>query len=129
MIDKDSLTRQIQIDLITGEPNHIIDLFNSIWDQIIIMETNVFHKHGEEIIYYINVDGKKYWIFFRDDNNYKFWINSQLCNQLASLCDLDFVGSRVIPKILIECIFNGNIKRDQIATINAENSQISNVLI
>ena len=70
------MIRQLQIDLITNDYNPIIYWFdNNIWSNIKIMEVDVLHKNGGELIYYIVIDNIKKWIFYRNDEFDKF-----LCN-------------------------------------------------
>ncbi len=79
MINIDSIIRLLKIDLITGEPNPIIDCFNEWWSGLIVIETDVYHDQGGEFIYYYNIipehprGATKQVMFYRDDNNHSFW--------------------------------------------------------
>lgn len=63
--------RDIKIDLLTGNNNKIVDLFNQITDGVEILRCNVYGDHGKEFIYHKN--GK--WFFYQDCKNDKFWCN------------------------------------------------------
>lgn len=97
--DSYALIRQIRIDLITGESNHIVDWFNGIWHQIIIVEVNVYHSRGCEFIYYKYIDNKKICIFYQDSND-DFWCNHEQYWKLFPIED-NFTIS-LITKILID---------------------------
>lgn len=64
--------RDIKLDLLFGNDNEIINLFNEITDGIEIVNTNVYNEDGLEFIYH--KDGK--WIFFQDAKNGKFWCSN-----------------------------------------------------
>jgi len=63
--------RDIKIDMVTGNQNPIIELFNQITDGVVIINCEVYNKEGMEFIYH--KDGE--WIFFQDLKNEKFWCN------------------------------------------------------
>ena len=73
--------RDIKIDLLMGNQNPSIDLFNQITDGIQIICCDVYENHGMEFIYFANAktaeqyhkDGE--WIFYQDCKNEKFWCN------------------------------------------------------
>ena len=43
------LIRDLQINLILDNPNPIIDTFNGIWNELSVIETNVYHEKGESL--------------------------------------------------------------------------------
>ena len=63
--------RDIKIDLLTGNKNPIVELFNEITKDTMIIKCDVYHKHGSEFIYH--KDGE--WIFYQDCQNGEFWCN------------------------------------------------------
>ena len=101
--------RDIKIDLLMGNQNPIIDLFNQITEGIQIICCDVYEKHGQEFIYFANAktaeqyhkDGE--WIFYQDCKNEKFWCN---CTRYWSLFEsnfgLDYVEIQSITKVLVE---------------------------
>ena len=73
--------RDIKLDLLMGNQNPIVDLFNEITSGIKIINCNVYNEDGLEFIYFApaessenyNKDGQ--WIFYQDCKNEKFWTN------------------------------------------------------
>ena len=63
--------RDIKLDLLMGNQNPIVDLFNKITNGLKIINTNVYNKDGLEFIYH--KDGE--WIFYQDFDNEEFWCN------------------------------------------------------
>jgi hypothetical protein len=61
--------RDIKLDLLMGNQNPIIELFQEITSGIQIINCNVYNKEGLEFIYH--KDGQ--WIFYQDSKNEKFW--------------------------------------------------------
>ena len=61
--------RDIKLDLIMGNQNPIIELFQEITSGIQIINCNVYNKDGSEFIYH--KDGQ--WIFYQDCKNERFW--------------------------------------------------------
>ena len=61
--------RDIKLDLIMGNQNPIIELFQEIISGIQIINCNVYNEDGLEFIYH--KDGQ--WIFYQDCKNEKFW--------------------------------------------------------
>ena len=106
-----SISRQLKIDLITDTPNPIIEWFISIWYKLYVVERNVMHCNGGEMIYYINGDVKK-CIFFRDDRRgifrcdfTNFWTTLELSILGKSndyILPNDYTECQVITKILVE---------------------------
>ena len=67
------LLRKLNIDLITGDHNPIIKTFEDIWSHLYVIEIDVYHKNGGELIFYIINDDKRKFIFYRDGGNASFW--------------------------------------------------------
>lgn len=103
MIDSPAFVRQLKIDLISDTPNSIIDRFNELWNKLIVMQSDVFHSDGGEIIYYIMADGARQFVFYRDDTNGKF-----LCDYYiywlpyVLIHDLDTEVIQAITKFLVD---------------------------
>ena len=64
-----SRVRDIKLDLLMGNQNPIVDLFNEITSGIEIINCHVYNEDGLEFIYH--KDGQ--WIFYQDSKNEKFW--------------------------------------------------------
>ena len=104
------ITRQLSIDLITDTPNEIIVWFNDLWSKLYIIETDVYHNDGGEIIYYIIMGGKKQWIFFQDNENGRFWCdydNYWSILQYRFYCEYNDI--QAITKILVENALNNSV--------------------
>ncbi len=110
MIDTDALIRQINIDLITDRPNPIIEWFNVLWDQLYIIETDVYHNNGGEFIYFQIIDEQKKMIFYQDNNNSKFWCNhNQYWSILTSKFNIGYVTIQSLTKVLVENALTNNV--------------------
>ena len=101
--------RDIKIDILTGNKNPIVDLFNEITKDTMIIKCDVYHKHGLEFIYFANAktaeqyhkDGE--WIFYQDCKNEKFWCNyTRYWSLFESNFGLDYVEIQSITKYLVE---------------------------
>ena len=101
--------RDIKIDLLMGNQNPIIELFNQITDGIQIICCDVYENHGMEFIYFSNAktaeqyhkDGE--WIFYQDCKNEKFWCNyRKYWSLFESNFGLNYVEIQSITKVLVE---------------------------
>ena len=108
-MENNSISRQLKIDLITDTPNDIIVWFNELWLQILVIETNVYHNNGGEIIYYINDNHNKQWIFFREDITNQFWCNyNYYWRILDNKYDIKYSDIQCVTKVLVENVLNTN---------------------
>ena len=91
--------RDIKLDLLMGNQNPIVDLFNQITKDIKIINCEVYHKEGIEFIYF---SGDK-WIFYQDCNNEEFWCNYDIYWSLfESNFDLEYDDIQEVTKFLVE---------------------------
>ena len=91
--------RDIKLDLLFGNDNEIINLFNEITDGIEIVNTNVYNEDGLEFIYH--KDGK--WIFFQDAKNGNFWVNYyKYWSLFESKFSLNYEEIQAITRVLVE---------------------------
>jgi len=97
------LLRSINIDLLLDQHNPIIDRFNSIWVNLHIVETNVYHKNGGELVYFrIDKMGKKEWIFYQDMLMNKFWCNyNRYWVILKADFNINYDEIQIITKLLV----------------------------
>lgn len=101
-------TRDIQIDLIMGNKNPIVDTFDDVWEDLRVIELDVYHTDGGEFIYY---NSKKEWIFFRDDKNEKFWCHFERYWRIfEDMFKLEYKEIRGLTKILVENALSNTIK-------------------
>lgn len=70
--------RQLQIAMITDQPNEILDWFNNIWNKLLCIEVNVYHTRGGEFIYYMIDDGQKEFVFLMDKDDNKFYCDTTI---------------------------------------------------
>ena len=106
---RNSIIRQMKIDLITDTHNPIIEWFNNIWSNLDVIETDVCHRKGGEIIYYKTVNGTKKTIFFRDDKNRFFVASHELYWQHLDSFNMDYQMNKKITKFLVESKLNEEI--------------------
>ncbi len=91
--------RDIKIDLLTGNKNPIVDLFNEITKDTMIIKCDVYHKHGLEFIYH--KDGE--WIFYQHCQNGEFWCNyTRYWSLFESNLKLEHGEIQAITKYLVE---------------------------
>ena len=91
--------RDIKIDLLIGNQNPIIDLFNKITDGINIINCTVYNEDGLEFIYH--KDGQ--WIFYQDCKNENFWTHYYKYWELfESNFHLKYEEIQAITKVLVE---------------------------
>ena len=91
--------RDIKLDLLLGNRNTIIDLFNEITNGITIINCNVYNKEGLEFIYFKENE----WIFYQDAKNEKFWCNySRYWSIFKSKLDMEYKDIQSITKLLVE---------------------------
>ena len=91
--------RDIKIDLLTGNKNPIVDLFNEITKDIMIIKCDVYHKHGLEFIY----SKGDQWIFYQDCKKDEFWCNyTKYWSFFESNLRLEYGEIQTITKYLVE---------------------------
>lgn len=91
--------RDIKIDMLIGNDNPIIDIFNEITDGIKIMNCNVYNEDGLEFIYHKNGE----WIFYQDVKNKKFWCEYiRYWSIFDSKFNLEYSEIQAITKLLVE---------------------------
>ena len=97
--------RDIKIDLLTGNQNPIIDLFNQITEGIQIINCDVYETHGLEFIYHKDDE----WIFYQDCKNENFWCNhTKYWSLFETNLKLKYEEIQAITKYLVE----GALKRE-----------------
>ena len=91
--------RNIKIDILMGNDNPVIDLFNEITAGIEIINCNVYNEEGLEFIYH--KDGQ--WIFYQDCKNEKFWAHyNRYWDILEREFSLEYEEIQAITKLLVE---------------------------
>lgn len=93
--------RDIKLDLLMGNQNPIVDLFNQITKDIKIINTNVYNEEGLEFIYYQPSTNE--WIFYQDAKNGEFWCNfSTYWSFFECKLGLEYLEIQAITKYLVE---------------------------
>ena len=90
--------RDIKLDLLLGNDNEIINLFNKITTGIEIINCDVYNEDGLEFIYH--KDGE--WIFYQDAKNKKFWANYYSYWTHFEAFDLSYEDVQEVTKFLVE---------------------------
>ena len=89
--------RDIKLDLLMGNQNPIVNLFNQITSGINIINCNVYNEEGLEFIYYQPSTNE--WIFYQDAKNENFWCNfSTYWSLFASKLGLEYQEIQSITK-------------------------------
>ena len=92
--------RDIKIDIVMGNQNPIVDLFNEITKDLRIINCNVYNKDGLEFIYCNKDDG---CIFYQDAKNGKFWCDYERYWEIfKSKFRLKYTEIQSITKFLVE---------------------------
>jgi len=92
--------RDIKIDMLMGNQNPIMDLFNEITDGIKIMNCNVYNEDGLEFIYY---NKNNEWIFYQDIKNKRFWCEyTRYWSNFQTKLNLGYEEIQAITKLLVE---------------------------
>lgn len=122
-----STIRQLKIDMITDEPNLLLDWFNDIWIKLSIIETDVYHQDGGEIIYYIDGDIKQ-WVFYQDNKNDIFYCDyDHYWSILETKVDLNYNDIQDVTKLLVDNALNNSVSIPHTQLL-AEFDQVDNVL-
>jgi hypothetical protein len=85
-----------------------VEWFNTTWDKLSIIETDVYHDLGGEFVYYISYGSNKQWVFLRDDRRDSFFCEKTLWNRFRSIADMDYNEAQCIMKILIDSALNND---------------------
>ena len=110
MTNINNSSRQLKIDLVTGDHNPITECFVEIWSKLHVLKTNVFHNNGGELIYYENTDSGKQWVFIEDIKNEQFYCNYEYYwSILSTRFDLEYFEIQTITKLMVENILNNTI--------------------
>lgn len=92
--------RDIKIDLLMGNQNHIVDLFNEITDGLSIIKCDVYNTDGSEFIYY---NKENEWIFYQDVKNGEFWAHyNRYWEIFNSEFRLKYEEIQALTKFLVE---------------------------
>ena len=106
----------MKIDIITETYNPIIEWFDVLWSKLHVIETDVYHNNGGEIIYYINGDGGfREYIFYIDDVNKFFWCNlNNFWNILKNTFGFIYAEIQDITEFLVERALGRDIPMPQV---------------
>jgi hypothetical protein len=92
--------RDIKIDLLMGNQNPIVDLFNDITKELQIINCDVYNEDGLEFIYF---NKEKEWIFYQDAKNGEFWcVYNRYWKIFESEFNFKYEEIQAITKFLVE---------------------------
>ena len=92
--------RDIKIDLLMGNQNPIVDLFNEITKELQIINCEVYNEDGLEFIYF---NKEKEWIFYQDAKNGEFWcVYNRYWKIFESEFNFKYEEIQAITKFLVE---------------------------
>ena len=97
--------RDIKLDLLMGNDNPIVNLFNEITDGMQIINCNVYNKDGLEFIYFAPTKSNKEneWIFYQDAKNGEFWcVYNRYWKIFESEFNFKYEEIQAITKYLVE---------------------------
>lgn len=107
-MDNKTFARTLVIDYITGQYNVYITQFNALWEHMSVIETNVFHKFGGEIIYYYPVT--KEFVFYQDNKTDLFLCSyKKYWSMFEDKYQLNSIQISTLTKTMIDLITNTNI--------------------
>ena len=93
--------RDIKLDLLMGNHNPMVDLFNEITKDLQIINCNVYNEDGLEFIYFVPT--KNEWIFYQDAKNDNFWcVYNRYWELFESKFHLKYTEIQAITKYLVE---------------------------
>jgi hypothetical protein len=93
--------RDIKLDLLMGNHNPMVDLFNEITKDLQIINCEVYNDDGLEFIYFVPT--KNEWIFYQDVKNGEFWCNyTRYWSLFESNFSLKYEEMQAITKYLVE---------------------------
>lgn len=91
--------RDIKLDILMGNQNPIVDLFNEIIDDIRIINCDVYNNNGLEFIYFKDNE----WIFYQDIKKKSFWChNDRYWLKFKDEFKLEYEVIQSITKYLVE---------------------------
>ena len=116
--------RDIKLDLLMGNQNPIVDLFNKITNGLKIINTNVYHDQGLEFIYF---SGDQ-WIFYQDFDNEEFWCNyERYWSFFETNLGLEYGDIQEVTKYLVEEALKREVSTS-ILVVNNRNYVVKNSL-
>jgi len=102
--------RDIKLDLLMGNKNPIVDLFNEITKDLQIINCDVYNKDGLEFIYFVPTKSAEHyynkeneWIFYQDAKNGEFWcVYNRYWKIFESEFNFKYEEIQAITKFLVE---------------------------
>ncbi len=105
-----AIARQVQISLITGETNPVVEWVYNWWNTLHSKEIEMYHyaQDGCEFAYYyVNYLDRKRLVFYHSNKKkelicsyHNYWL------QLQTKFDIDYESIQIITKILYENMYN-----------------------
>ena len=112
--------RDIKLDLLMGNDNPIVNLFNEITDGLQIINCDVYNKDGLEFIYFAPTKSNKEneWIFYQDAKNGEFWcVYNRYWKIFESEFNFKYEEIQAITKYLVEEALKREVDTPRYASI------------
>ena len=107
--------RDIKLDLLMGNQNPIVDLFNDITKDLQIINCDVYNKDVLEFIYY---NKENEWIFYQDAKNGEFWcVYNRYWKIFESEFNFKYEEIQAITKYLVEEALKREVDTPRYASI------------
>jgi hypothetical protein len=108
--------RDIKLDLLMGNKNTIVDVFNEITKELQIINCEVYNDDGLEFIYY---NKENEWIFYQDAKNGKFWCDyNRYWSFFREKLNLEYKEIQAITKLLVEEALKREVDTPFVKTFN-----------
>lgn len=101
------MIRQLKIDLITDNPNPIIEWFNDLWNSLEVVQVKVFHHYPGECVYYNKSTIRA--IFYLDTTDGRILYDYVHYSELFYNQGFDYVSNaelEQITEILLSSVFD-----------------------
>jgi len=108
-MQKSALLRQLQIDMISDDPNPITIWFGELWNSLSKMEINVFQDNGNETIYFLDNETWP-WVFYHDKTNGQLVCNyDHYWSRFANNKTIKSADIKPITEFLVQEALNGEV--------------------
>jgi hypothetical protein len=114
--DIQAIMRKVNMDMIMGQPNEIVQFFDNLWEKLFVMEYDFLNKGYIQTVYYSyveNFDGSmsRHLVFYVDDSINEFrpseYYTSIFRRTLREYADISYA----INENILNSRSNHNIKR------------------
>jgi hypothetical protein len=119
--------RDIKLDILMGNKNPLVDLFNEITKDLQIINCEVYNDDGLEFIYFVPT--KNEWIFYQDAENGEFWVHyNRYWKIFESEFKLGHDEIQAITKFLVEEVFKREVATPKSFDLNVGDLEVGEAL-